>query len=262
MKAAIAWTLIAPALAGCATMHQRRVGINELEERLAPLFTDAAVEEIAGLEPQLATPFRLGIAPPLEVSLGRDLPYGDAGQRDQERRARFGTWSEVDEQRLRGWCARFRELGWIEDVVFLPGALVGSSQAPADELLLQIRTAAARNHVDAVLITQTIDSASGTPNLLALLDLTLVGMLIFPGHDLRAQMVVEGLVVDTRNEYLYASARGAHEARGAAQAARIDDRADELLAEARAAAIDEVGQALLDDCLRAVPAALRAGTAR
>lgn len=252
MQVRIAIPLLALALAGCRATHRQHADIDELEQQLVPLFTNAEVQELDALEPQLPARFRLGIAPPLEVAARRDLPWSvpDYGA-PKEPRARFGTWSEADEERLSSWCARFRELGWIDEAVFLPSALVNDAGDAPEDLLLGLRKAGVRNHVDAVLVTQTISSTSGSANLLALLDLTLVGAFIVPGYDLRAGIVVEGLLIDTRNEYLYAAARGAEERTGGSQATRIDERADKLLADARAKALDELAQGLLDQGTRA-----------
>ena len=250
MIARIAGALVALSLGGCAMTGGTVVRTDELEQKLVPLFTDAEVAELEALRPQLPNPFRLGIAPPLEVTGVRDLPWA-TWQQWNDGGARFGTWSEADEARLRAWSERCRDLGWIDDVVFLPNALVAGADGTPDDILLRVRTAAARSHVDAVLVTQTIGAQTGSSNLLALLDLSIVGAFLFPGHDLRSQMVVEGLLVDTRNEYLYASARGTHASEGSSQASLIGERADALLAEARAAAIEEMAQGLIEAGTRA-----------
>ena len=45
-------------------------------------------------------------------------------------------------------------------------------------------------------------------NPLSVLDVTIVGMWIAPGHHRDALTIVEGVMLDNRNEYLYAFARG------------------------------------------------------
>lgn len=45
-------------------------------------------------------------------------------------------------------------------------------------------------------------------NLASVLNLTLVGMWVVPGHHRDALTIAEGAILDNRNEYLYAYARG------------------------------------------------------
>jgi len=47
----------------------------------------------------------------------------------------------------------------------------------------------------------------------SILDLTLVGLWVIPGHHVDALTIIEGAMIDNRNEYLYVLARGEGEER-------------------------------------------------
>lgn len=70
------------------------------------------------------------------------------------------------------------------------------------------RAAAARVQADALLTISIVTAVDEYTNPLAFLNLTIVGMWLAPGHHCDALAMVEGAMLDNRNEYLYAFARG------------------------------------------------------
>jgi len=66
-----------------------------------------------------------------------------------------------------------------------------------------IRMAAARMQADAVLIMRSVTDVDAYINPLGVLDLTLVGLWLAPGHHKDALTIVEGMVIDNRNQFLY-----------------------------------------------------------
>lgn len=180
-------------LASCNSIGGERMSRDEL---LSPamVFTDLDVEEIDALQPQLPVPFRLGIAPPIEPN---------------DSRLRASAWSPGEKEVLDAWGKKMLDVGLVSEIEMLPGLLIGSQLfADADSFLTRVRQAAARTHVDAVLIVHRRSNSYNELSPLILLDLTIVGAFVLPSHTVHIQTAMEGIVIDTRNEYLYVSANG------------------------------------------------------
>jgi rhombotail lipoprotein len=69
------------------------------------------------------------------------------------------------------------------------------------------RKTAARFNADALLILSTHTENESYSNMLSILDLTIIGMWIVPGHHRDSYVIVEGSLIDNRNDYLYSFVR-------------------------------------------------------
>ena len=238
----LALPVLTLALAGtsCHTAPSHRLSRDELSAAARnPIFTSLDVEEIESLRPQIDGPIRLAVAPPLERTRGSWQP--DLFSATDGDTFKVSQWSAAERERIEAWREELRADGLVEDVVVLSGMLVETGGEPTtDSFLPQVRAAAARTGADAVLLVHRAHNTYGSDGPLALLDLTIVGAAIIPGHELHAQAVVEGIVIDTRNEFLYLSGAGYAERERSSSAWRMDARARDLTAQTEEEALERL----------------------
>jgi rhombotail lipoprotein len=151
-------------------------------------FSSKSVQEIEAIKPQLHAPIRLAVAPPL---WRRDL-----------------HWTSGERAEIESWRQELVDSGFVSDFVLIPPItyeLGGGAAAGAKSTFEQVREAAARHHADAVLVIRDVDDTSEWGNPLSILYATIVGCWVVPGTSGEAVSMMQGLVIDNRNEYLYAS---------------------------------------------------------
>lgn len=210
------------------------------------LFAETDVAQIQGLRPDLRTPFRLAIAPPVGPSA--ELRWTDRGwQRD----AGIGVlrpWSADEKAVLERWAAEFVEAGVLSEVVFVPSVLVGGPRSepaadggPGTPLLSELRRASARLGADAVLVVSSWTATDTWDNAAAVLYLTLVGIAFVPGSEGRVVTISEGVLVDVENEYVYATGAAQCEEQTTRPFAFLYDRLERLAEESRVTALDRLG---------------------
>jgi hypothetical protein len=169
-------------------------------EKGQPIFISSrmSVEEIERLRPQISLPIRVAVAPPR-------LAYRDwYGREDVE------TWTPDEVAEIESWEAPLRQAGVIKDLMIVPGLLREECAWRDDPgcALRANRAAAARIQADALLVVSFATGVDEYANLASVLNLTIVGMWVVPGHHRDALTIAEGAILDNRNEYLYAFARG------------------------------------------------------
>jgi hypothetical protein len=71
------------------------------------------------------------------------------------------------------------------------------------ETLEMIRLAAARQHLDAVMIYEVDATADSKNNPLSIADWTLIGAFVLPSQDVKAQGSAQAILIDVRNGYHY-----------------------------------------------------------
>ncbi|HYE99065.1 MAG TPA: hypothetical protein VEJ18_09150 [Planctomycetota bacterium] len=178
--------LAALASVGCAANFDRA----SMEEKLwdgDPLFTDQDVEWVERLKPQLAIPFRLAVAPPIREEYG--VPPDPARSHAE----------------IRAWAEPLLKSGVVSEVLVLPRMLLRTpvQGRHTHDYFKAVRVAAARVQADAVLFLTSVTEVEAYTNPLCILDATLVGLLVSPGHHREALTLVEGVLLDNRNEYVY-----------------------------------------------------------
>jgi hypothetical protein len=209
---------------GCSASFNRA----EMESRQwggEKVFTDDDLRRIEQLRPQLTPPIRLAVAPPMRE-------YGTP-ELDGEREA------------VEAWGAELKKSGLVREVIFLPNMLLGSPPhgRHAPDYLKAVRVAAARVQADAVLLMSSVTEVSAYLNPLSILNLTVAGIWIAPGHHREAMTILEGIVMDNRNEYVYWT--GSAQATGTTTAplAYIDDA--DAIRRSRVAALKAFGERLV-----------------
>ena len=234
-------------LASCSAIPGSRATHDAMSQDLGALvFSDDRIEEIERLEPQLEMPFRLGIAPPITRGPGQGVrgPWRWRAEPSLD----VGSWTPVEREVIERWAQRFVDEGVVREVVMLPAAMVGglAIEDTAQSQLHRVRAAAAHARVDAVLVVHRRSNAYSALNALAILDLTLIGAAIFPGHDVHVQTAMEALLVDTRNEYLYLTASSYVEGERATAALYAEDRVRAITEATRLEALEALAENLTD----------------
>ncbi len=184
--------------AGCASSIQSTSGAAYLAgaERAVPaLANDQAFQTAANVEPLLVFPARIGLA-----------------------RIEAGRLVDIPAEELDAWHGAFepiiRDIGEVAPVNLFIADLVAPAwdATPTDraffrrQAIERIRLAAARQHLDAVLVYETHALSQIRNSKLALADLTLIGAYLAPGRRVHAVGAASALLFDVRNNYPYASA--------------------------------------------------------
>ena len=147
--------------------------------------------------------------------------------------------------------AELTRSGAVASFELLPGLLAeteGTANGAREHVLVQ-RRAAARLGLDAVLVVRSLGELDTGLNPLALLDLTIVGAWLAPGHEARSSALLEAGVFDVHNEYLYAAAEG--ESAASATRPGMYHEPREVARKARLAALEELAGDLAGELARA-----------
>jgi hypothetical protein len=182
---------------GCSTGFSR--GEMESAVRSAnPVYTSSglSVKEIEELQPQVSLPIRIAVAPP-------NISYRYWSEQN------LGVWSPDEVAEIESWREPLAESGVINDLLILPSLLVEQCEWRDPGCKLRVsREAAARVQADALLMLNVATDLDEYVNPLSAFNITIIGMWIAPGHHRDALTIIEGVMLDNRNEYLYAFARG------------------------------------------------------
>jgi hypothetical protein len=164
---------------------------------------DARVRAVAAVEPLLRFPARIGIARVGKVDEGRyfaqwpglvALPAAEAK-----------SWAALRD-RLGPGFGQFVPISpmiasMVEENV--PPNQMLDQMAAARHLIETIRLAAARQHLDAVLVYEVDATADARSNPLSIGEWTLIGSFILPSQDVKAVGVAQAMLIDVRNGYPY-----------------------------------------------------------
>lgn len=226
-----AFLLLLIAVAGCGTGYDRGALEASLRDAQRAYVTSyQTIEEIERTTPQLALPARIAVAPP-----GR-------------------AWSPDEVRVIESWGAPLRAAGVASDVVILPSGLVDATTCePSDHhcRLTAQRTAAARTRADALLVVNFATSADRYANPASIFYATLLGMWVAPGTHQNALTIAEGVLIDNRNEYLYAFARGEGEDRVIRPIMYVDE--DAVVDASRVEALRSFGDAFVAQARQLTP---------
>lgn len=194
--------------------------------------TDAAIREIAAVEPELHFPARIGLA--------RIGGYGDLVTIPA---AELAIWADLAE-------AYGPEIGEFVPVSPLIASMVSdpgrAGRNRTGALIDHIRKGAARQHIDYVLVYETGLTQNDKANGLALADLTIVGMFVLPSRNVEVEASASGLLLDVRNGYPYATLTAYAEKKGLTRAINTWSKRRELSATAEEKAVLELADDVKD----------------
>jgi hypothetical protein len=230
-------------LIGCETYTQTTSGKAYLERYESQIEAagggamDAEVREAADVEPILTFPARVGIA---RIDGGRLSPMP---------RAEAEAWSAMAEDLGPGWGEFLPISPLIAALARKPLSKAereGYGCAPQgpciEQTVRDIRLAAARQHVDVVLIYETLSRSEQRTNPLAITWLTLIGFYIAPSESIEADGVAQAVLLDVRNGYTYGYASTTVEDAAATLSTMINssNAAEEVVDKAKLAAALEL----------------------
>jgi rhombotail lipoprotein len=200
--------------------------------------SEALELETAG-RPSLRTPLRLAF-----FFIEDELP--------SHRTIRKADWVTADKERLKQSLAPLVEEGLLSEIVFLTDATIRGHQA------VKIRQAALRYGADAVLVVNGLSAVDRFNNALAWLYPTLLGAYIVDGTESRALFMLEGSLRDVGAGQVLAREQAEGTAALIGPAMGVEDR--EVLRQAKAQALDELGARIAAVLRRLSQAAPKAGS--
>jgi rhombotail lipoprotein len=240
MKKLIALAGIALTAVGCAGAFDREAMSVALQEERKLFSDDDDVTKIDQLKPQLKLPFRLAVVPPIQVT--NHYWHDPRGMMEGER----------DE--IMAWGEKLKKEGIVSEFTMIPNMLLElGADRNRHSYIKAVRVAAARLQADAVLFLRSVTDTDSYANVLAFLDITIVGMFLIPGHQREALTILEGMVIDNRNQYIYFAA--SVEGTGSATAPLALFAKGDAVAESRRNALRAFGDQLLRDGRRVIGAA-------
>jgi hypothetical protein len=221
-------TTAALVLSACGTHTQLTSGADYLSRYDAPVTAtaqavDLEVREIAAVEPNLRFPARIGIARLLDGRLV-SLPADEAE-----------SWTTALDALGPGY-------GEVVPVSPLVSAMVNSSSTYKDpaNVVNNIRRAAARQHLDHVLIYEVTDRERFEKNGLSLADVSILGLFVLPSRDVDVRATASAMLVDVRNGYPYGTASTFATKSGISSSYHAGDKKRKLSDRARRLAVTEL----------------------
>ncbi len=165
-------------LGGCAAGFDRAA----LQERLrdGSLQTpDTDIAAVRGLKPQLRFPCRVAV-------------YLQPDGRGDWR------WTPEDKAAMEVWTGALKKEGFAADVFPIPEMLVGKGSD-----VKELRLAAAKCGADVLFVIRGAAQTDSYKNFAAVFNVTLVGGYVVPGSHKDSLFVVEGVLIDVDNGYVY-----------------------------------------------------------
>jgi hypothetical protein len=158
---------------------------------MTPGNIDQAVRDAAAVEPILRFPAKIGIAR-LEHGQLSAIP-SDEGK----------AWTETVTH-LGGSFGEFVPISPFIAAMLEPARDYRDPQINGTRRAVEdIRLAAARQHLDAVLIYETDATDNMKSNPLSLAEWTLIGAFVLPSENVRAEGIAQAILLDVRNGYPY-----------------------------------------------------------
>jgi hypothetical protein len=151
---------------------------------------DAEVRAAAAVEPTLRFPARVGIAR-LDRRQLTNIPADEAL-----------AWEDAATHLGKDF-GEFVPVSPIVAAMFETASLRGSNESAAREAIEIIRLAAARQHLDAVIVYEVDATSDVKANPLSLAEWTLIGAFVLPSEDVKAAGAAQAILLDVRNGYPY-----------------------------------------------------------
>jgi predicted membrane-bound mannosyltransferase len=203
----ISIVLVSGVLGACSVYTQTSSGQDWLASYSTPKAgsaaagdIDAQVRKVAAVEPILRLPARIGIAR-LDRSGLSAIPAEEA-EHWTEAASRlgpgFGEFVPVSPM-----IAAMVEQPIVEQVPTDKPWRAYNRESMARHTMDTIRLAAARQHLDAVLIYEVDGTADSKDNPLSLGEWTLIGAFVLPSQNVKAAGVAQAMLMDVRNGYPY-----------------------------------------------------------
>jgi rhombotail lipoprotein len=208
------WLLLAPILCcGCAHGFDRAA----LRERMNTgtlQSPEAAISEARGMKPQLSFPCRIAVYV---------KPSGD----------REWRWTPEDRAAMDQWAATLRQEGIVADIFLLPDMLTGRGDVK------ELRLAAAQCGADALFVIHGAAQTDSYKNFASVFNITLVGGYFVPSSHKDSLFMMEGILLDVDNGYVYTGVQAEGIGRIVRPTFTVEER--DAIAMAKASAVPDTG---------------------
>ena len=203
-----------------AAAPQLRISNDGFEERL---------RAAAGVEPLLQFPARIGLARIAENGCRAVLVSPPAEEGD--------AWLDVAE-RLGPDYGKFVPISPLIAELVAPATKQNCYHTDsARDIVGTIRLAAARQHVDVVMIYEVDATADTRRNPLSIANWTVIGAFILPSRNVKAQGVAQAMLIDVRNGYPYGTIQATADDKTAATLFAGYEAERDLMNEVKTAAV-------------------------
>lgn len=204
ISALLAGVVVSFALTACQHTTQTTSGQDYLGAyrqpgsggKAAPI--DSEIREAAAVEPLLRFPARIGLA---RIGMGHNKwDIALTGVPENEAVA----W----QQAAKNLGPAFGEFVPVSPLIaeMFPDSRESYGRSTA-EIVRKIRLAAARQHLDTVIIYESDGTADNSSNPLSIGEWTLIGLFVLPSQDVNATGIAQAMMIDVRNGYPYGTAR-------------------------------------------------------
>lgn len=192
MKKALVFTLTALVTACSATDMRPRLEQSIVDVPKNQFSTAKTVEEIRSLRPQATVPLKIAVVP--------------ANRRRTE-------ISKEEQEAIKSWGEKFKTLGFVKSFEIVPHSLISNCgyQSEGGCFSNESRLAGARMGADAVLFINDNTDTDSYVNPLSVLNISIVGMWLAPGHHRDSYSIYEASLLDINNGYLYGFAQDSGE---------------------------------------------------
>ncbi|HVR83720.1 MAG TPA: hypothetical protein VMU54_05365 [Planctomycetota bacterium] len=223
--------LLGAAALGCSSGFNRVSMTESLQAEQPLVFDDADVLRVEQTRPQIQFPIRLAVVPPTMFN------HWSAGEPKE---------TEGQRKEIQTWGEKLRDAGIVSDLFIIPEIL--TSQTRSQSYLKDLRLAAARLQADAILILRSTTDVDSYSNVLGVLDLTIIGMFVLPAHQKDALTILEGVLLDNRNQFVYFA--GSAEGIGSTFGPLATVKETNAIQESRIEALQSFGDLLLKESRR------------
>lgn len=182
----LAGLLSALLLTACASIY-KAPEITARGSLVPTQFSDAnTLEEIRALKPQARLPMKVAI---VEYNI---------------------RLSNNERAIIKSWESKLIEIGFVSSMEVIPGALAPRCgyQSKDDCFIQEIRKSGARLNADSLLFLTGQVNTESYLNPLSLLNITIAGLWLAPGHHRESSALYEATLFDINNGYLYGSSEG------------------------------------------------------
>jgi hypothetical protein len=191
---------------------------------MTPGDIDSAVRDAADVQPTLRFPARIGIA-----------------------RLDRGQLAAIPADEAKAWTDAAGRLGAaygeFVPVSRLVAAMLKPARDPAAQVdwarlaIEEIRLASARQHLDAVIVYEVDATADSKSNPLSIAEWTLIGALVLPTENVKAEGAAQAILLDVRNGYPYGTVQADADDHSVSSRFKTNETGDSLKDAVRAEAV-------------------------
>ncbi len=150
--------------------------------------------ETASIEPILRFPARIGLA------------RIDQGQISVLSEEEVGAW-KITKENLGNSFGEFIPISPLIAAMASSEHVKNDGTKQINQLMNKLRLAAAKQHLDALLVYELFSSSSTQSNILSIMNISIIGGYIFPSNEINAKGIANAMLIDVIQGYPYGTAQ-------------------------------------------------------